>query len=304
MMMFKKAVRSQAKLKLAVIGPSGSGKTFSALKLASGLGKKIAVLDTENGSASLYSEQFEFDVVSMEPPFTTERYIQVIGEAVKAGYDVLILDSMTHAWAGEGGLLEQKESLDARGKGNSYTNWATITKKQEIFKSAMLHSPIHIIATMRSKQEYTQIEENGKKTVKKLGMAPVQRDGMEYEFTIVFDIAMNHEAEVSKDRTGLFADKYFRITEETGKTILKWLDSAQAVEPSASIDPAAYVVPIGSISGKKLSEVAVEDLAKILDWYNKEQKNGKTFGEPHLEFILYAERYLKKLDEAGDTIPF
>jgi hypothetical protein len=227
-MLFKKAVRSQAKLKLAITGPSGSGKTYSALRLATGLGQKIAVLDTENGSASLYSDQFHFDVVTMEPPFTTERYVQVIDEAVKAGYDVLIIDSLTHAWAGDGGLLEQKESLDSRGK-NSFANWGLITKKHEAFKSAILQSQIHIIGTMRSKQEHAQVEENGRKVVKKLGLGPIQREGMEYEFTVVFDVAMNHEAEASKDRTGLFSGKHFKISEDTGKTIAAWMSSAAVI---------------------------------------------------------------------------
>jgi Cdc6-like AAA superfamily ATPase len=232
---FRKAERVQAKVKLAVTGPSGAGKTFSALRLASGLGSKVAVIDTENGSASLYSEQFAFDVLEITPPFTTEKYIAAVNVAEKAGYDVVVIDSITHAWAGEGGLLEQKEQLDARGRGNSYTNWGLITKKQEAFKSALLQAPIHIITTMRSKQEYAQIEgDGGKKSIKKLGLAPIQRDGMEYEFTIVFDVAMNHQAEVSKDRTGLFADKIFTITEDTGKEILSWLSTAKVAEKKES----------------------------------------------------------------------
>lgn len=221
--MFKKAQRKSIKLRLAITGPSGSGKTFSALMLAKGLGKKIAVIDTENGSASLYSDKFEFDVVELTPPFTTEKYIDAINFAEKSGYDILIIDSLSHAWAGEGGLLQVKESLDQRG-GNSFTNWASITKKQEAFKSSFLHSNIHIITTIRSKQEYIiEINEKGKQAPKKVGLAPVQREGIEYEFTIVFDIAMSHECVASKDRTNIFYDSIFKITEETGSSIKKWL---------------------------------------------------------------------------------
>lgn len=237
--LFVKAERRQTKLKLAITGPAGSGKTFSALRLAAGLGKKTAVLDTENGSACLYSDKFSFDVMTMTPPFSVEKYIAAIHSAVSAGYEVIVLDSITHAWAGEGGLLDQREQLDARGKGNSYTNWATITKKQEEFKGAMLNAPIHLIATMRSKQDYAQVEENGRKTVKKLGLAPIQRDGMEYEFTVVFDVAMNHEAETSKDRTGLFTDKIFKVTEETGKSLRQWLDSGSPALVAPVIPPTA-----------------------------------------------------------------
>lgn len=228
---FKKAERKQVKLKLAITGPSGSGKTYSALSLAKGLGGKIAVIDTENGSASLYSDKFDFDVIEMNPPFSTDKYSAAIKAAEQAGYEVLVIDSITHAWAGEGGLLEQKEQLDARGKGNSYTNWASITKKHEAFKSEMLHSPVHIITTMRSKQDYQQTEVDGKKVVKKIGLAPVQRDGIEYEFTVVFDVAMNHEAEASKDRTGIFKDTFFKITEDTGKVLKEWLMSGKEPEP-------------------------------------------------------------------------
>jgi hypothetical protein len=233
--LFKRAERKQVKLKLAVTGPSGSGKTFSALRIAKGLGGKVAVIDTENGSASLYADQFEFDVINLEPPFTTEKYTSAFTAAVEAGYNVLVVDSLTHAWAGEGGLLEQKEQLDARGKGNGYTNWATITKKHEAFKSAMLQAEIHVVATIRSKQDYILQERDGKQVPKKVGMAPIQREGLEYEFAVVFDVAMNHEAEASKDRTSLFAGKIFKITEKTGQELLDWLSSAKPAD--AKVDP-------------------------------------------------------------------
>ena len=224
--MFKKAERKQIKLKLAVTGPTGSGKTFSALRLAKGLGGKIAVIDTENGSASLYSEQFEFDVLDLKPPFTVEKYIEAINGAEKAGYNTIVIDSLTHAWSGEGGLLEQKAQLDSRPGSNHWTNWGPIDKKDQMLKNAFLHSTCHVICTMRSKMEYAQTEDSGKKKVQKVGLAPIQRDGLTYDFTIVFDIAMDHQCDVSKDRTGLFADKIFKITEETGETINKWISTA------------------------------------------------------------------------------
>lgn len=224
---FKKAERKQIFLKLAITGPSGSGKTFSALRLATGLGKnkKIAVIDTENGSASLYSDRFEFDVLEIGPPYSVEKYIKAMQDAVNEKYDVLIVDSITHQWKGEGGILNKKEQMDARG-GNGFTNWAKLTPEQEKFVATLLHSKIDLIATIRSKQEYAMAtDDKGKAKVQKLGMAPIQREGMEYEFTTVFDVAMNHEAETSKDRTGLFADKIFQITEETGTTLDKWRSS-------------------------------------------------------------------------------
>lgn len=239
-MAFKKAERTQAKLKIAMTGPSGSGKTYSALRLAKGLGGKIALIDTENKSASLYSDRFDFDVLEIEPPYTNEKYLAALQEAEKAKYDVLIIDSLSHQWAGEGGLLNKKEQMDARG-GNSFANWAKMTPEHEKFKSAIVHSDMHIIGTMRSKTEYAVGEkENGKgTTVKRMGMAPIQRDGMEYEFTVVFDVAINHEAEVSKDRTSLFVGKIFQVTEETGKILSKWVSEGIAVKPPVGESKAA-----------------------------------------------------------------
>lgn len=227
--MFKKAERKKAKLKLAITGPTGSGKTYSALRLAKGIGGKIAVIDTENGSASLYSEKFDFDVLDMKPPFTTEKYIEAINFAEKNGYETIVIDSLTHAWAGEGGLLEQKAQLDSRPNSNHWTNWGPIDKKDLALRNAYLHSTCHVISTMRSKMEYAQAEENGKKKIQKVGLAPIQRDGLAYEFTTVFDLAMDHQAEVSKDRT-IFEGRIFKITEETGVEIATWLNSGKAEE--------------------------------------------------------------------------
>lgn len=227
-MSFKKAERFLTNPTIAVTGPTGSGKTFSALRMASGIaksmGKRFAVIDAENGSASLYSEYFDFDTLNLTPPFTTEKYIKAISDAEKGGYCALVIDSITHAWAGEGGLLEQKAQLDARPGSNHWTNWNPIKAKDLKFKSAYLHSSIpFLIATMRSKMEYAQSEDGGKKKVQKVGMAPVQSDGIEYEFSVVLDVAMNHECEVSKDRTHLFEKSpIFTITEATGELLVNW----------------------------------------------------------------------------------
>ena len=225
---FQRAERFLTNPTIAITGPTGSGKTFSALRLASGIakamGKRFAVIDSENGSASLYSNLFDFDTKNITPPFTTEKYIELINLAEKGGYAALVCDSITHAWAGEGGLLEQKAQLDARPGSNHWTNWNPIKAKDLKFKSSYLHSSIpFFIATLRSKMEYAQSEEGGKKKVQKVGMAPVQSDGIEYEFSLVLDVAMNHEAEVSKDRTHLFDKKpIFQITEEVGEMLVKW----------------------------------------------------------------------------------
>ena len=231
--MFKKAERKKAKLRLALSGPSGSGKTMGALKIAKGIGGKVAVLDTERGSASLYADMLDFDVVELGPPYAPENFINVIHEAEKAGYDILVIDSITHEWKGQGGMLEIVDNISrAKFRGNSYAAWNEGDKRHRMFIDAMLHSSMHIIATMRSKAVYVESEKNGKKTIEKQGAAPEQRDGVEYEFTAVLDLSVDGNlACKSKDRTRLFNDP-FRITEDTGKQLREWLESgAEAPEP-------------------------------------------------------------------------
>lgn len=250
--MFKRAERKQTKIKMAVTGPSGSGKTWGALEIASGLGQKIAVIDTECGSASLYSDKFEFDVLEINPPYNVEKYIRALDLAIEAKYDVVIIDSISHAWAGEGGLLSVKESLDARPKSNSFTNWGQITKMHEKFKAKLISAPIHIICTIRSKQGYVLTEKDGKQVPQKVGLDLIQREGIEYEFAIVFDIAMNHEVDISKDRTSLFANRFFKLNKAVGEEIKAWLESARPQDPPKKIinhaqkiiDEAAVAPPI------------------------------------------------------------
>lgn len=227
-MKFEKAMRKKAKLRLALTGPSGSGKTYSALLVAKGIGGRIAVLDTEKGSASLYSDVADFDVLELEPPFAPERFIEAIAAAEQAGYDTLVLDSITHEWSGVGGCLELVDTIaKAKFRGNSWSAWSEINPRHRLFLDAILRSPMHIIATMRSKTETAQVEENGRKKVAKLGMKSEQRDGVEYEFTTVLDIGHEtHHAIASKDRTKLFsnADPVV-LSEQTGKQLLNWLES-------------------------------------------------------------------------------
>ena len=231
-MAFAKATRKKAKLKLATAGPSGSGKTYSALRLASGLGTKIAFIDTENNSASLYSDRFQFDVMDMAPPFTHEKFVAGVNDAVAGGYEVLVIDSASHLWEG---ILAYKDSLDKRG-GNSYTNWNDAGKKFKEALDAVLQAPLHVICCMRSKMDYAQEkDERGKTTIRKVGLAPIMRDGIEFEFTTVFDIDMAHHAKTSKDRTGLFRDNIFQITEKTGQELLAWMESG--AEPVVSDPP-------------------------------------------------------------------
>lgn len=230
--MFKKAERKKAKLRLALSGTSGSGKTYGALQIAKGIGGKIAVIDTERGSASLYADMMDFDVVELGPPYEPERFIEIMDAAAKAGYDVLIIDSITHEWKGQGGMLEIVDNIArAKFRGNSYAAWNEGDKRHRRFIDAMLHSPLHVIVTMRSKAVYVEGERNGKKTIEKQGAAPEQRDGIEYEFTAVLDLTVDGNlAAKSKDRTMLFNDP-FRISEETGRKLREWLESGTEDNP-------------------------------------------------------------------------
>ena len=231
-MFFNKAQRKKAKLRLGITGPAGSGKTFGALLVAFGLGGKIALIDTENGSGDLYSALGDYDIGYIKAPYTVEKYLQAIHEAENAGYDIIIIDSLSHAWSGEGGLLDQQSRITATSKsGNSYAAWRQITPMHNKLIDTMLTSPAHIIATMRSKTEYVQTEnERGYKEIRKVGLAPVQREGMDYEFGVVFDLGVNHLASVSKDRTGIFDEQIFKLSQDTGKILRKWLDEGVDIE--------------------------------------------------------------------------
>lgn len=268
---------------MAITGPSGSGKTYSALRLAFGLtnNESIAVIDTENGSASLYAHLGNYDVLDIAAPFTVQKYTDAIREAVSAGYDVVAIDSLSHVWAAEGGLLAQKDAKDARG-GNSYTNWGEITKMYEQLKSAILQSPIHVIATMRSKQDYViETDARGKSSPRKVGLAPVQREGFEYEFTTVFDVDMTHTAATSKDRTGLFTDEVSQITEGHGQRIKAWLDGG--AEPAAvpaqtytAVAQPTHDTPVSDERRKK-AETACADFLKTLNEEQLEEVGAKVY---------------------------
>lgn len=236
-MKFHKAERKRGKLRLAIAGPSGSGKTYSALIVAFGLSGQVAMIDTENGSGELYSQLGDYDVLSITAPFTPKKYIEAIKLAEDNNYSVLIIDSLSHAWAGQGGLLDQHGKIADSGKGNTWTAWRKVTPLHNQLVESILQSGCHIIATMRSKQEYIQTEENGKTVIKKVGMNPVQRDGMEYEFTLFFDLSQDHTAFASKDRTSLFDGQYFPLSKETGKTLLAWLESGAPERPSGPTPP-------------------------------------------------------------------
>ncbi|WP_260135398.1 AAA family ATPase [Elizabethkingia anophelis] len=219
-MQLRQSERKQAKIKMALQGSAGSGKTYSSLLLAKGLVNgdysKVAIIDTENGSADLYAHFGNYNVLSLAPPFTPEIYIKAIEVCENAGMEVIILDSISHCW-------DELLDFHSRLAGNSFTNWNKVTPRQKAFVDKILQTKVHIIATMRTKQDYVLNQKDGKYIPEKVGLKSVQRDGLDYEFTLVFDIDIKHFAVASKDRTGLFMEKpEFTISENTGKDILNW----------------------------------------------------------------------------------
>ena len=245
----RKAERRQAKARVALIGPSGTGKTYSSVLLARGLAGpngKILMVDTEHHSGELYSHLTDYDYAEIEPPYETEKYIEAIRAAEENGYDVLILDSISHAWAGQGGLLDQQDAIANRST-NKFSAWGEITPKHQAFVEAILGADCHIIATMRSKTAYALIPDaSGKTKPEKLGLAPVQREGIDYEFSLVLDIDRSHTAQASKDRTGLFDSRIFIPGEEHGAELKAWLEGgapAQVQKPAPMPTPAAAPAP-------------------------------------------------------------
>lgn len=229
-MQLKKATRKQVKLRLGLSAVSGGGKTYSALLLAYGMTNdwtKIAVIDTENSSASLYSHLGEFNTIDLQAPFSPERYIEAIKTCEDGGMEVIIIDSVTHEWDGKGGILDTANSMT----GNSYTNWAKLTPRHDAFINSLLQSKCHVITSVRRKQDYELTKnDNGKVVPVKVGLKEITREGFEYELTLNLNIEMNHHATASKDRTGLFIDRpEFVITPETGKLLIDWCNSGEVV---------------------------------------------------------------------------
>lgn len=247
---FKRAIKYEQKLRLALCGPTGSGKTFTALVIAqelTGPEGRVGVIDTEHGSASLYSDEFSFDTLELTS-FAPKKYIDAIREAATAGIKVLIIDSLSHAWMGVDGALDQVDKAGARMGGNKFAAWRDVTPQHNALVDAILSAPMHIICTMRSKMEYILEEKvkDGRTTVvpRKVGMAPIQRDGMEYEFTLVGEMDINHSLVVTKTRInaldGLVVSK---PDKDIAVTILGWLHGETRPEPEAPAAAEATPAP-------------------------------------------------------------
>jgi energy-coupling factor transporter ATP-binding protein EcfA2 len=240
--MFTQAIKTESRLRMAITGPSGSGKTYTALAVASALmpDGKIAVIDTEHGSASKYADLFRFDVAHAAPPYHPDGLVELTAFAAGAGgYDVIVVDSISHYWSGQGGVLDIKEAAERRMRNpNGYMAWATATPIHQRMVDALIGLPAHIIVTIRSKQDYILVERNGKQIPEKVGMAPVQRDGFEYEFDVVLDMDINNVGRVQKTRCpALTGGAFDKPGADVAGILREWLSGAPA---DRAPDPVIY----------------------------------------------------------------
>jgi hypothetical protein len=231
----KKAVRQQAKLRMALDGPPGSGKTWTALEIATGLGGNILLVETEGSSSSLYADSFNFDIICLgdlgDNAYHPMNFVNAIKQGEEAGYDVIIIDSLSHAWAGEGGALDlaNKETVKSK-SGNSFTAWRNVTPVHNKLINSILQSKSHIIATMRTKEKKVmEQDERGKTKIRTIGMEPIMREGVNYEFTIVGDMDWEHNLVITKTRCKFLDEAVIaKPGRELGEKLAAWLNMGEA----------------------------------------------------------------------------
>jgi hypothetical protein len=274
-MAFEKVTRRRAKLRMALTGVSGAGKTLGALYIAYGITgdwSRIALIDTEHERARFYASRSDLDTgeflyAPFAPPYSPDRYKALVAEGAAAvGSDgVVIVDSFSHAWNNEGGILDIKEQIAARPKKTDFSAWQEAGKEQNALVNTILSADCHVIVTMRSKMEYVMQEnERGKMEPRKVGLAPIQRDNTEYEFDIVLDIARNHIATASKDTT--FLDRFGAvITPQLGHDLAVWLDGKTDKRPVCA-DCGKLIVNHQRMSADKIMENTVKKFGRPLCW--------------------------------------
>jgi len=298
MTLFQKAQRTKAKLCLALCSPSGGGKTHSALLMASGITEgNIFVIDTEKGSVLLEQGKPgipEFLHAELTPPFSPARYCEFITTAIQEGADCIIIDSLSHAWSGTGGILDEHDRITmADQRQNSFAAWREVTPEHNRLVDTMIQCPAHVIVTMRTKTAWEVVtDENGKKKPVKLGLKPEQREGLEYEFTIVMDLSQEgHIATVSKDRTSLLDGQRFVPSRDTGLQLIDWLESG--------VDPA--IVSAQKIEIFKKDVDGVAEVVHLEEWYRKHQHEFSVLTKAHYkEIIAYCGQKKQALINGGN----
>lgn len=279
-MKLQQATRKRAKIRVCLQGPSGSGKTYSSLLLAHGLCNdwtKIAVIDTENHSADLYAHLGPYNTLSIEAPFTPERYREALATCQQAGMEVIIFDSFSHEWDGSGGILDIHGNMP----GNSFANWSRVSPRHNAFVQSILQSDCHIIATVRSKQDYVLSERNGKQVPEKVGMKGVQRDGLDYEFTLVFELDIKQHATATKDRTSLFINQpAVKLSQKEGKQILEWCNLGDDT------------IDLAQQFSEKINETNSIELLRVL------YKENPEFQQSHTTQFMERKKWLENIHPA------
>jgi hypothetical protein len=282
-MQLRKATRKKAKIRLGLSAVSGGGKTYSAILIAKGLCgdlSKVAIIDTENGSADLYAHLGDYNVLPLTAPFSPEKYIEAIRTCEKAGMEVIVVDSISHEWDGKGGCLEIVESL-----GGKYQDWAKVTPRHQAFIEAILHSPCHVITTVRRKQDYEMIKDGNKVKVEKGGLREITREGFEYELTINLEMDTLHNATASKDRTNLFMGKpAFVPSEKTGELIAQWCEQGEedfnVIKPGSDwykkVEVCSTQKELVELYQKNKADIDANPLLQQLISNRRNQINGKT----------------------------
>ncbi len=293
MKQFHKATKEQSFLRMALVGPSGSGKTYSSLRIAQGLGHKIALIDSERGSASKYAGDFNFDTVELDTSFSPAEYIEGIQAAVQGGYEVLIIDSLSHAWNDKGGILELHDAIAAQEKNvNDFTAWRQVTPEHNRLVDAILRAPLHVIVTMRVKTDYvTEKDERGKTVIRKVGLKPIQRDGLEYELDVVGDLDQNNTLVITKTRCkALFQATIHQPGEDNVAKVLKtWL--SDGVSPPISDDQSKQLWSYAKNCGLSVGG--------LIDFVN--QTLGTAYASPREITIEEFPKVVQALQERRDT---
>jgi hypothetical protein len=320
--MFQPAVKTESKLRMAIAGPSGSGKTYTALSVAAALvpGGKVAVIDTEHGSAAKYADLFTFDVANAAPPYHPDGLIKLVTFAANSGYDVVIVDSTSHYWNGAGGILDIKDDIERKMRNpNSYTSWKDVTPIHQRMVDTLVGVNAHVIVTMRSKQDYVLVEKNGKQVPQKVGMAPVQRDGFEYEFDVMLDMDIKNVGHVTKTRCPALTDVDFvKPGADLAAILREWLTGAAPEQapppvvftpqaPPAPVKPAAQpaaVDPVATFVARVQSSPAVAAISfkngRLTDWVNF--VTGGKFDPAHADYLAEVlDRYCGAVADNGNA---
>jgi len=240
---FQKATKQQLKGRIAFAAPTGAGKTYTSLEVAAAFGGRCVLVDTEAGSGNVYADQFDYDYFRFDPPYDPQRLVDVLKAAEAEGYTTVIIDSLSHFWEGEGGTLDIADAAGKRSGGNSFAGWKTATPILRHLVDVMLGLDAHVIVTMRSKMEYVLQEQESRsgRTVQvptKVGMAPVMRNGIEYEFTLVGDLDLDHRITITKSRCSVLADQMIQPgrAKDMAETFLNWLESGEAIVTRDQVD--------------------------------------------------------------------